>query len=81
MSPAREPHLHLPPDIGLHRPVERWTFETAIRWLILDKAPLSCSSAEAEHELAEVEAPHVLHRGWSSPLDDGYFKAMQERQP
>ena len=69
LSDAREPHLHVPPDLKVHRPCDRMTFETAIRWCIKDGAPLNRSLREAEDFLAEVEAPHRLHRTWSSRLD------------
>ncbi|MGH3355691.1 MAG: hypothetical protein ACRDOJ_07305 [Nocardioidaceae bacterium] len=68
-SEVREPHLHTPPDLDVHRPCDRMTFETAIRWCIEDGAPLTCAAQEAEDQLLVAETPHKLHRTWSSPLD------------
>jgi hypothetical protein len=65
----REPHLHGPPDLKVHRPCERMTLETAIRWCIEDGAPLICTPKKAEDQLVLSEAPHKLHRTWASPHD------------
>ncbi|MGH3904823.1 MAG: hypothetical protein ACRDTE_11615 [Pseudonocardiaceae bacterium] len=69
VSDTREPHLHIPPDLKVHRPCDRMTFENAIRWCIRDGAPLTCSPREAEDFLTDVEAPHRLHRSWGSRAD------------
>ena len=69
LSDMHDPHLHTPPDLKVHRPCDRMTFETAIRWCLEDGAPLTCGVREAEDLLTEAEAPHRLHRSWSSALD------------
>lgn len=51
ISDVREPHLHIPPDLKVHRPCDSMTFETAIRWCIKDGAPLTCAPQEAERKL------------------------------
>ncbi len=68
-SDIREPHLHVPPELKVHRPCDRATFETAIRWCIGDGAPLVCTLQEAEDQLLLSETPHKLHRTWASPHD------------
>lgn len=65
VSDVREPHLHIPPDLKVHRPCDRMTFENAIRWCIKDGAPLSCTPQEAEDELILWETPTKLI--WASP--------------
>jgi hypothetical protein len=68
-SDTREPHLHVPPDLKVHRPCDRMTLETAIRWCIGDGAPLLCTPQEAEEQLLLSETPHKLHRTWASSHD------------
>ncbi|MGH3863832.1 hypothetical protein [Actinokineospora sp.] len=65
VSPAKEPHIHLPPDLGRHLPTGRITFEKAIAWMIEYDAPLRLERDAALAELAEVEAGHLLNRTWS----------------
>jgi hypothetical protein len=69
VSAVREPHLHVQPDLKIHRPCDRMTFETAIRWCIKDGAALVCTPQEAEDLLLLSETPHRLNRTWASPLD------------
>ncbi|MGQ0838138.1 hypothetical protein [Actinokineospora sp.] len=64
-SPVKEPHIHLPPDLGRHLPTGRITFEKALVWLIEFDAPLRVDRNDALTELASVEADHLLHRSWS----------------
>lgn len=64
-SPHKEPHVHVQPDLELHRPTGRITFEKVIRWCIEDGAPLRCTRQDALDRLALCEAPHLLHRTWS----------------
>jgi len=64
-SPAKGPHLHLPPDLDRHLPTGRSTFEQALCWLIEFDAPARCNSADAQARLAELEAAHLLHRTWN----------------
>lgn len=65
VSPAKEPHLHLPPDLDRHLPTGRITFEKAIVWLIEYDAPLRVERTLALRDLAKIEAPHLLYRTWS----------------
>lgn len=65
VSPAKEPHIHLPPDLDRHLPTGRITFEKTIMWLIEYDAPLRSERDQALAELYEVEAAHLLHRTWS----------------
>ena len=65
MSPAKEPHIHLPPDLDRHLPTGRITFEKTIIWLVEYDAPLRVSRDEAMQTLAQVEAAHLLYRTWS----------------
>lgn len=69
LSDTREPHLHIQPDLKMHHPCDRMTFETAIRWCMKAGAPLTCTLREAEDELIAVEAPHKLHCSWTSRHD------------
>ncbi|MGW1678484.1 hypothetical protein [Saccharopolyspora sp. NPDC002376] len=64
-SPAKGPHIHLPPTYNEHLPTGRVTFEQTIMWCIEYGAPLRCERAEALNRLAAAEAPHVLFRSWS----------------
>ncbi len=81
VSPVTEPHLHFPPNLKLHYACERMTFEIAIRWCIEAGAPVRHSADVALQELAVTEAPHLLHRSWTSPLDPGYLEATQAGRP
>jgi len=64
-SPAKEPHIHLPPDLDRHLPTGRITFEKALVWLIEYDAPLRVDRDEAVAVLAQEEASHLLYRTWS----------------
>jgi len=65
-SPARGPHLHMPPDLERHLPTGRSTFEHAVAWLVEYDAPLRCGTGEVKGRLAELEAPHLLYRTWTA---------------
>ena len=65
-SPEKGPHLHLPPDLTRHLPTGRFTFEHALTWLAEYDAPLRVAPDEMKRRLAELEAPHILHRTWTS---------------
>jgi hypothetical protein len=65
VSPTKEPHLHLPPDLDRHLPTGRITFEKALMWLIEYDAPTRCDRDKALAVLAETETPHLLYRTWS----------------
>jgi len=65
VSTEAGPHVHLPPDLKRHLPTSRMTLEHALGWLIEFDAPLRVSMDEAKARLAELEAPHLLHRTWS----------------
>jgi hypothetical protein len=60
ISDVRKPHLHIPPDLKVHRPCDRMTFENAIRWCIEDGAPLACTLQKAENELVRLGELTVL---------------------
>lgn len=47
VSPVKEPHLHLPPDLNRGLPTGRLTFEKVIVWLIEFDAPIRVSREEA----------------------------------
>jgi hypothetical protein len=66
VSPSKDPHVHLPPDLDRHLPTGRMTFENALSWLIEFDAPLRVSRDDALAEIAQTEAPHVLYRTWST---------------
>ncbi|WP_054054460.1 hypothetical protein [Alloactinosynnema sp. L-07] len=70
VSPERYPHMHLPPDLKIHRRTSRMTFEAAITWCIALGAPLSVETAEALQIVTLTEARHVLWRGWSNHPDE-----------
>lgn len=65
VSPAKEPHIHLPPDLDRHLPTGRMALETAIVWLVEFDAPLRIDHDEAKNKIAELEAAHRLYRTWS----------------
>lgn len=66
-SRVKGPHIHRPPDMKKHWSTPRMSFEDAVRWCIESGAPVSCSSnQEALDVLAQTEAPHLLHRSWTT---------------
>jgi hypothetical protein len=67
VSESRGPHLHIPPNLKVHRPCNLITFETAIRWCIADGAPLTCSRTEAEDELSRLERSSVIDHSVDIP--------------
>lgn len=69
-SPVDYPHMHLPPDLKAHQPTMRFTFEKAVLWCIVSKAPLSCTPEEAMRDLEVSESLHRLHRSWSERPDE-----------
>lgn len=66
VSPAKGPHIHLPPDLDRHLPTGRMAFESALVWLIEFDAPLRIDRDEAKNKVAELEAAHLLYRTWSN---------------
>ena len=70
VSPVRGPHVHLPPHLNRHLPTGRMTFENALGWLIEYDAGLRMPIEGAKACLAELEAPHLLHRSWTSSPDE-----------
>ncbi|GAB3008542.1 hypothetical protein LWP59_02685 [Amycolatopsis acidiphila] len=71
-SPYKEPHVHIPPDLGRHLPTGRITFEKVIAWCIEYGARTKDTEAQALQQLALCEAPHLLYRSWSdSPQQAG----------
>jgi hypothetical protein len=65
VSPYKEPHVHIPPDLSRHLPTGRITFEKVIAWCIEYGAPTRADKQGALNQLALCEAPHVLYRSWS----------------
>lgn len=66
-SDMREPHLHIPPDLKVHRPCYRMPFEAAIRWCIEDGASLICTLQKAKDELSRLE--ELTRLSWASAPD------------
>lgn len=66
----REPHLHRPPNLDLHWPTSRVSFENALRWCILSGAPATCDEEDRERHLATVEGPFQLYRSWAQHPDE-----------
>lgn len=65
-SSYKDPHIHIRPQLKVHLPTPRITFEQTIQWCIGLGAPLSCSAQEARDKLAESEFAHTLYRSWST---------------
>lgn len=75
-SSFTDPHLHRPPDIKVHWPTPRMSFETAIRWCEVEGVPLACDRSQFEDRLTEAESGFRLFRSWQDVTDSGYPSSL-----